>query len=150
MRTVKQYLKDSVNVDPKAERAKELFKPADIPFNLRGGLLDDSVTSEGRARVNAEREAKARKAQMVAAFADKVYEASEPQPPPDTLTVDKPCEARFWNGKEWQFCDKQPPTPDCDDRCRWHDPENEWGGDRLRDEGRNDDGSGESYAERNQ
>ena len=29
-------------------------------------------------------------------------------PSPDTVKVDKPCVARFWNGKEWQLCDKQP------------------------------------------
>jgi broad specificity phosphatase PhoE len=42
---------------------RDLFKPADIPFNLAGEQIDNGLTEEGEKRVRALAESEARKAQ---------------------------------------------------------------------------------------
>lgn len=46
----------------------DLFNAADIPFNLSGEQIDNSVTAEGEARVRALTESEARKAQTAFDF----------------------------------------------------------------------------------
>lgn len=61
------------NADSCPHMNTELFNADETPFNLAGGLLDNSLTPEGEARKRAQAEAEAKKAQTTLKWDDPVY-----------------------------------------------------------------------------